>query len=64
MNTPSSETCKKSMTEGTGEIMHKCNQCGYASLQKGHLKTHFMTHSGEKPYKCNQCDYASVKAGH
>ena len=51
------------MTEGTGEKLHKCNQCDYASLQKGNLKTHLKTHSGEKPHKCSQCDYASVLAG-
>ena len=47
----------------TAEKSNKCNQCDYASSEKGHLRTHLKTHSGEKPNKCNQCDYASSQAG-
>ncbi len=45
-----------------GEKSKKCNQCDFASVQKGDLRKHLKTHSGEKPYKCNQCDYASSQA--
>ncbi|KAI1707016.1 c2H2-type zinc-finger domain-containing protein [Ditylenchus destructor] len=41
----------------------KCNQCSFASVQKGDLKAHLRTHNGEKPYKCDQCSYASAQAG-
>ena len=41
---------------------HKCNQCDFASVQEGNLKTHLKTHSGGKSYKCNQYDYATVHA--
>ena len=41
---------------------HKCNQCDYASVNTGHLRTHMRRHAGEKNFKCNQCDYASSEA--
>ena len=46
----------------SGEKSNKCNQCGYASSQAVHLRTHLKIHSGEKSNKCNQCDYASSQA--
>ena len=42
---------------------NKCNQCEYASSNRGHLKMHLTTHSGEKSNKCNQCDYSSTRSG-
>ena len=51
------------MKTHSGEKSNKCNQCGYAFFQAGHLGEHLKTHSGEKLHKCNQCDYASSYAG-
>ena len=48
----------------TKEKSHKCNQCEYASLYAGDLRTHLKRHSGEKSNKCNQCDFASSYAHH
>ena len=48
----------------SGKKSNKCNQCGFASSQAGHLRTHLKTHNGEKLNKCNQCDYASSREGH
>ena len=45
------------------EKLHKCNQCEYASSQKGHLNTHIKTHNGEKLHKCSQCEYTSSTDG-
>ena len=47
----------------SGEKLHKCNQCDFASSQSSSLRTHLKTHSGEKSNKCNQCDYAPIQAG-
>ena len=48
--------------EETFEKAYKCNQCDFASVQAGNLRTHLKTHSGEKADKCNQCHFASVRA--
>ena len=58
-------TMKDPMTvtkTGQGNKSNKCNQCDYASSQKGTLMRHFKTHSGEKLNKCNLCDFASAQA--
>jgi uncharacterized Zn-finger protein len=43
------------------EKPHKCDQCDYASAQKGSLTRHKLKHTGERPHKCDQCDYASAR---
>ena len=40
--------CSGSQSEETFEKAYKCNQCDFASVQAGNLRTHLKTHSGEK----------------
>ena len=39
----------------TEESQFKCDICGNAFSQKGHLKRHILTHTGEKHFKCDIC---------
>ena len=40
----------KILKKSTDKIIksHKCNQCDYAAIQAGDLRTHLKTHSGGK----------------
>ena len=40
--------CSGRQFEETFEKAFKCNQCDFASVQAGNLRTHLKTHSGEK----------------
>ena len=44
-------------TNNEGEKSNKCNQCNYASIQAGHLRSHLKKHTGEKS------NFASIQAG-
>ena len=44
----------------SSEKSYKCNQCEFASHQKGDLKNHILIHSGLKPIACNLCEYKTT----
>ena len=48
----------------SGEKLHKCNQCDFASSQADDIRRRLKKHCGEKSNKCNQCEFASSQAGH
>ncbi|XP_057580966.1 zinc finger protein 510 isoform X2 [Hippopotamus amphibius kiboko] len=48
----------------SGVKPYKCNECGKAFCQKGHLIQHQRTHTGEKPFECNECGKTFSQKSH
>ena len=38
---------------------YTCEQCSYASNQRGNLRSHMKTHGNENSFKCSSCNYSS-----
>ncbi|XP_031633716.1 vascular endothelial zinc finger 1-like [Contarinia nasturtii] len=36
-------------------IIHRCDQCNYATSRIGHFYRHKLTHTDQKPYQCHRC---------
>ncbi|CAF3408954.1 unnamed protein product [Rotaria socialis] len=57
--TTSGELIRHVRYKHTLEKPHKCEECGYATVELSKLRRHIRTHTGEKPYSCPHCSYCS-----
>ncbi|CAF0782096.1 unnamed protein product [Rotaria sordida] len=57
--TTSGELIRHVRYKHTLEKPHKCEECGYATVELSKLRRHIRTHTGEKPYACPHCSYCS-----
>ncbi|CAF3326481.1 unnamed protein product [Rotaria socialis] len=57
--TTSGELIRHVRYKHTMEKPHKCEECGYATVELSKLRRHIRTHTGEKPYACPHCSYCS-----
>ena len=39
----------------TKKLRFSCDECGFRSVEKAHLKRHKMIHMGLKPFQCGHC---------
>lgn len=39
------------------KVLHKCDECDYATEVRTNLNRHKLMHTGEKPFKCRFCNY-------
>ncbi|CAF3118889.1 unnamed protein product [Rotaria socialis] len=57
--TTSGELIRHVRYKHTLEKPHRCEECGYATVELSKLRRHIRTHTGEKPYACPHCSYCS-----
>ncbi|CAF1459032.1 unnamed protein product [Rotaria sordida] len=57
--TTSGELIRHVRYKHTLEKPHRCDECGYATVELSKLRRHIRTHTGEKPYACPHCSYCS-----